>query len=654
MKELSLRQVTLKDHRLLSRENDNRSYLMELTNRNLLYNYELEATLVTDAHIPGDIHGGWESPTCQLRGHFLGHWLSAAAMHIAETGDRELKAKADVIVDELRRCQIHNGGRWAASIPEKYLHNIAQGKGIWAPHYTIHKTFMGLVDMYKFTGNETALKVADDFADWFVEWTEQFDRKQLDDILDYETGGMLEIWANLYEITGNDKYKTLMERYYRGRLFAPLIAGADPLTNMHANTTIPEVIAAAKIYDITGDEHYRKIAENYWNQAVTERGMYATGGQTNGEIWGPKMSLSARMGHKTQEHCTVYNMMRLADFLFRWTGKAEYADYIERNLFNGVMAQTYWHWEHTNGYEADSPKEGLIAYFLPMRAGAHKGWGSKTNDFFCCHGTMVQANAALNRYIYYLNNTNGKDDNNKDGSSKHELYVAQYFDSDAKFDINGKTVRLIQRRDPLTGSFHLSSTSNGKQTVNRTAAEYPHDPDTLQVYLQIECDEPVDLSIKVRIPWWITAPATVEYNNTLVATADPTISSFNSKGQDNDNGNASGSFITVGRTFSNGDVICVTMKKGITTYPLPDDSDTVAFLYGPEVLAGLVDEERIIYTGGKDPAELIVHENEREWGSWKSDFKITGQPRGIRFIPLNRIGYENYSIYFPITGSAIS
>ena len=116
MKEISFSNVTLKDQRLLARENDNRSYLMELTNRNLLYNSELEATLVTDANIPADIHGGWESPTCQLRGHFLGHWLSAAAMHIAETGDRELKAKADVIIDHLRKCQIHNGGRWAASI----------------------------------------------------------------------------------------------------------------------------------------------------------------------------------------------------------------------------------------------------------------------------------------------------------------------------------------------------------------------------------------------------------------------------------------------------------------------------------------------------------------------------------------------------------
>lgn len=615
--ELPLNKVTLYDGKLKAHENANRAYLMELTTRNLLYNYELEAAITHDANIPVDIHGGWESPTCQLRGHFLGHWLSAAAMHYAETGDRELKAKADVIVDRLKACQQSNGGQWVASIPEKYLHFIAKGQGIWAPHYTIHKTFMGLVDMYRFAGNETALELADNFADWFYEWSGRFDRNQMDNILDFETGGMLEIWVQLYDITGKEKYKTLMNRYYRGRLFEPLLNGEDPLTNMHANTTIPEVIAMAEAYEVTGQERYKDIVTAYWKCAVTDRGMLATGGQTNGEIWSPKMKLSKRLGRKAQEHCTVYNMMRLADYLFRWTRDAQYADYIERNLYNGVLAQTYWHWEHTNGYTPASSDFGLIAYFLPMKGGDHKSWGSKTNDFFCCHGSMVQANSALNRYMYYQDN--------------NELYVNMYFDSDASFEVNGQTVKLLQRRDPLTGSFHLSSTSNGKQTVNRTAAEYAEDPNTMQVYLQLETDSSVDMSVNVRIPWWITEAATVEKNNKLIAKAD--------KG---------GTFVKVNGTFENGDVICITMKMGITTYPLPDDENMVAFMYGPEVLAGLVDEERILYANGEDPARILVQENEREWGSWKNDFKTVNQDHGIHFIPINRVGYERYCVYFPI------
>lgn len=608
--------VNLTDGELIRRRNDNREYLMSLTNRNLLYNYEFEATLTHDACIPEGIHGGWESPTCQLRGHFLGHWLSAAAMLIRDTGDIELKAKADTIVKRLADCQEANGGQWVASIPEKYLYRIAAGKGIWAPHYTIHKTFMGLVDMYRFTGNELALTIADNFADWFVDWTDSFSREQMDNILDFETGGMLEIWVQLYDITGKKKYKTLMERYYRGRLFDALTNGEDPLTNMHANTTIPEVLGAAAAYEVTSDTRYRDIVLAYWKEAVTDRGMYATGGQTNGEIWSPKNALSERLGMKTQEHCTVYNMMRLADYMFRWTGQAQYADYIERNLYNGVMAQTYWHWEYTNGYTTDKPGEGLIAYFLPMRAGSHKGWGTRTDSFYCCHGSMVQANGLLNSYIYY-----------QDGSS---IYINQYHDSEASFLVNDTNVKIIQRRDPLTGSFHLSSTSNGKQTVNRTAAANPHNPDTLQVYLQIEASASTDMTIKVRIPWWINKAATVEVNNETVATVTE-----------------GGCFVDIDRTWNDQDVICVTMFMGIHTYPLPDNPDKVAFMYGPEVLAGLCKEERtLLYTS--EPEEILVSDNEREWGSWKSEFITTGQERSIRFLPINKIGHDRYCIYFPI------
>ncbi|MBQ2557501.1 MAG: glycoside hydrolase family 127 protein, partial [Lachnospiraceae bacterium] len=146
MKALTGKSVKLTDGTLLARELRNREYLLELTNAGLLQNYYQEAGLAQNFGAKAMAHHGWEDPSCQLRGHFLGHYLSACAMRIAETGDGELKAKADAIVHELARCQEENGGQWAASIPEKYLAWIARGKQVWAPHYTVHKTFMGLVD----------------------------------------------------------------------------------------------------------------------------------------------------------------------------------------------------------------------------------------------------------------------------------------------------------------------------------------------------------------------------------------------------------------------------------------------------------------------------------------------------------------------------
>ncbi|MFD2878155.1 beta-L-arabinofuranosidase domain-containing protein [Paenibacillus rhizoplanae] len=206
MRELKGKQVILQDHDLKRREEANRRYLMKLTNDNLLFNYKVEAGRYDGRDIPEDAHGGdGRRQSARSADIFLGHWLSAAAIRYHETGDLELKLKADLILDELAECQKDNGGQWAAPIPEKYLHWVAQGKAIWAPQYNIHKLFMGLVDMHQFTGSQKALDIADRFADWFVAWSSTFTREKFDDILDMETGGMLEAWADLLELTGNEK-----------------------------------------------------------------------------------------------------------------------------------------------------------------------------------------------------------------------------------------------------------------------------------------------------------------------------------------------------------------------------------------------------------------------------------------------------------------
>lgn len=618
LKELTGTNIRLLDPELLRREAENRSYMMHLENRFLLLNFNLEAGRDTSADVIEGMHGGWEFPTCQLRGHFPGHWLSAAAIHFHATGDGELKAKADAIVHELAECQKENGGEWVGPIPEKYLYRIAAGKQVWAPHYTIHKVFMGLLDMYEYAGNTEALSVAEHFADWFYKWSAAYSREEFDDILDFETGGMLEIWVQLYEITGKEKYRQLMDRYYRGRLFDPLLRGEDVLTNMHANTTIPEVIGCARAYDVTGEEKWRKIAESYWDLAVTKRGAYATGGQTCGEIWSPMQKLSARLGQKGQEHCTVYNMMRLAGFLFRWTADPAYLDYQEKLLYNGIMAQGYWESTLSHGFTSPYPSRGLLTYFLPMHAGARKGWSSKTGDFFCCHGTLVQANAAFNRGIYYQ----------KDNT----LYICQYRDSELSFTVNEAPVTLVQKADPLTGSAHLSSDSSARQSVLEDTRKYPSNPDCLVPCLQIRTAKETEFTLMIRIPEWVSGEAAISVNGAEIW-----------------RGLSDAGFVSLPGIWKDGDTVRILLPRALHSCTLPDRKDMAAFLYGPVVLAGLCEEERLLHV--PDPARpetILVHDNEREWGSWKSTFRTTGQERGMRFVPLHEVGYDAYSIYFPI------
>jgi len=577
------RNVQLQRSVFQSRFDLNYRYLMSLKEENLLQNYYQEAGLWAPRQHPEGIHWGWESPTCQVRGHFLGHWLSAAARIWAHTGDAQIKAKADHIVAELARCQRENGGEWAGSIPPTYLEWIARGKAVWAPHYTLHKTMMGLIEMHTLAGNAQALEIMQRWAEWFYRWTGQFSRAQMDDILDVETGGMLEVWADLYALTGDPRHLELLRRYDRPRLFQPLLDGQDPLTNKHANTTIPEVQGAARAWEVTGEARWREIVEAYWRCAVTDRGYYCTGGQTCGEVWTPPYEFAARLGDKNQEHCVVYNMMRLADYLFRWTGDASYADYRERNLYNGILAQQH-------------PRTGMITYFLPLQAGARKTWGTPTDHFWCCHGSLVQAHASHADGIYYAG---------EDG-----LTIAQYIPSTLHWEWQGVPVEVSLTPDPQ---------------IART-----HRPDAVAVRVSVRAAQPVAFALHVRLPWWLSATPTIAVN-----------------GARQDVPHAPTSFVALQRTWHE-DEVYIALPKRPYTCPLPDAPEMVAFMDGPVVLAGLCDEEITLCGDPAHPEAILTPDNEREWAYWRYDYRTRGQPRNIRFTPLHEVVDERYTVYFPL------
>jgi hypothetical protein len=562
----------------------NLAYLGRLTDDNLLRAHRFEAGLWAcyDGK-PENIHWGWDAPMSQLRGQFLGHWMSAAAHVVAATGDGVLKARIDRQVAAIALCQEENGGEWAGTIPEKYLHWIAQGKEVWAPQYVIHKGLMGLIDAYRLAGNEQALDIVVKFARWFARWTSSFSREHMDDILDFETGGMLESWADLYGITGDEEHLALIYKYDRPRLFDRLLAGEDALTNFHANTTIPEVVGAARAWEVTGDPRWRSVVEAYWKSAVTDRGFYCTGGQTCGEIWTPPGEMSARLSDKNQEHCVVYNMMRLSGFLQRWTGDPTFADYYERSFYNGILAQ-------------QNRATGMVTYFLPFHAGARKRWGTETNDFWCCHGTLVQAHTLHNSAIYFEDDAG--------------LVVSQQIPSELTWDRHGVEVRVKLTDDPMT--------------------EEAHRPMRSAYDLEVSCAEPVEFDLRVRVPWWIAGEAVVTVDGEPAARgAEPS------------------SFLSVKRKWTQAR-IHVDLPKNLYACPLPDDAETVAFMEGPVVLAGLSEHERILNGDPGKPEEVLTADAEREWKTWLVRYRTRNADPGVRFVPLYEVRDEPYTVYYRV------
>ncbi|OLT05193.1 hypothetical protein BJF90_19890 [Pseudonocardia sp. CNS-004] len=586
----------------------NREYLASLRDENLLQNHYIEAGIgdrlwhlqvsSSDARKRGeDRHWGWETPAGQLRGHFVGHWLSAAAREAAAEGDGLLRARVDDVVAGLERCQRENGGEWVFAVPPAFLDRIAAGKPVWAPQYSIHKTLMGLVDTARDLHHDAAREIARRAGHWFARWSAQFDRDRFDDILDVETGGMLEVWADLLDLTGEDVFRELLDRYYRRRLFDPLVAGVDVLTNMHANTTIPEVLGAARAFEVTGEKRWADVVHAYWRCAVTERGTFCTGGQTAGEIWTPPFELAARRGAKNQEHCTVYNMIRLADVLFCWTGEKGYLDYIERNLYNGILAQQH-------------PATGMVSYFLPLNGGARKNWGSPTEDFWCCHGTLVQAHTRHSSLVFY-----------QDASDA--IVVAQYVPAVLETTRGGSAVRIVLER--------RETAERVGPDANAGASGARHRPDSWGVGITVTSERDVPLRLRLRIPVWVDGPPVVTHNGDVVSRTE-------------------GGFLQVDHAGGRS-VVELTLPHRLRVDPVPDEPATVAFVEGPVVLAGLCDRETTLIGEVEEPTSLLVPDDERQWAQWLPGYRTVGQPHSIRFVPLHEVREEPYTVYFPVTSS---
>lgn len=599
LKKLDVGKVHLMPGLFKEREEVNRNYLMELKLQGLLQNFYLEAGIV----MPGlqvmenpehaELHWGWEAPTCQLRGHFTGHFMSAASMLVAVNGDYELKAKLYKIIDELEKCQQLNHGGWLGSIPEKFFDKLEREEYVWSPQYVMHKTLMGLMHAYQYVGNTKALELLDKLSDWYMEWTAKMAEVNPHAVYAGEEGGMLEVWATLYELTGMEKYRELAERYSHPSLFQKLLDGKDALTNCHENASIPWAHGAAKMYEITGDEKWKRITELFWKNAVTDRGEYCTGAQGAGEYWVPPHMQGQFLGDRNQEFCTVYNMVRLADYLYRFTGDTAYADYIERNLYNGFLAQQH-------------KEMGTPTYFLPMNPGSRKKWGSKTRDFWCCHGTMVQAQTLYPSLCYYQD------------TEKERIVVSQYIPSAASFGTGDEKIKISQCVDMKYYNEQAFFDEKDESQMSRWLLKF-----TVQAKKHF--------TLAFRVPGWVRENPVVKIG-----------------GEELKDLHIQNGYLEIEREWGE-DEISLYFPAELTLSALPDMPDTVAVMEGPIVLTGLCDTDQGLILKEGDIKKVMRPKYEHMYSvfPWKqSTYRTTGQPENVEFVPVYDITDEAYTMYF--------
>ncbi|NLH18242.1 MAG: glycoside hydrolase family 127 protein, partial [Phycisphaerae bacterium] len=378
-----LEEVRLLDGPFKHAQELDRQYLLSLDTDRLLHTFRLNAGLPSNAKPLG----GWEEPNCELRGHFTGHYLTACALMYAATGDEQLKSKGRAVVAGLAECQAKSPNGFLSAYPESFIDRVEAPSQVWAPYYTLHKIYAGLMDMYVYCDDEQALEICKKFADWAIERNSKLSDERMERMLGTEHGGMNEALANLYGLTGEKKYLDISLRFNHKALLVPASEKRDNLTGLHANTQIPKFIGHARQYELTGREDLKTASLFFWDTVVNERS-YVIGGHSDGEMFSPKERLSTAFGPSTTETCNTYNVLKLTRHLYSWDPQVRYGDYCERAIYNHILC-------------SQNPETGMMCYYVPLRPGSHKEYNTPTASFWCCTGTGVENHAKYGDSIYF-------------------------------------------------------------------------------------------------------------------------------------------------------------------------------------------------------------------------------------------------------------
>jgi DUF1680 family protein len=363
------------------------SYLLSLDPDRLLHTFRLNAGLPTSA----TPLGGWEAPGVELRGHSLGHYLSACALMTEATGDERLRQRALAVVAELRKVRLALASRgshagYLSAFPEEFFDRLEARQGVWAPYYTLHKIMAGLRDVHRVTGDPEALEILRGMARWVGYRASRLDDAAWQALLETEFGGMEEVLSDLYVTTGDAEHLRLARLFDHRVLFDVLATGADPLDGLHANTQIPKAIGAARDCALTRAARYCAVADALWKHVALERS-YVIGGHSEYEYFSPLVHFSRHLGVKTAETCNTYNMLKLTWQLFEHDGDPSRLDFYARALFNHILA-------------SQDPRTGMVSYHLALSPGAWRTYATRNDSFWCCVGTGMENPARYGDAIY--------------------------------------------------------------------------------------------------------------------------------------------------------------------------------------------------------------------------------------------------------------
>ena len=390
--EFPLGDITLLDSPLKRARDLNIKTLLQYDCDRLLAPYLKEAGLTPK----GKSYPNWDG----LDGHVGGHYLTAMAINAA-TGDKECQKRMDYFISELQACADANaknhpawGKGYVGGVPgsDRVWGDFKKGDfsayyGSWVPFYNIHKMYAGLRDAWLYCGNEQARLLFLGFCDWAIDLTAELSDTQMEHLLDTEHGGMNEVLADAYAITGEQKYLHAARRFSHRRLLNPLMQRRDCLDNMHANTQVPKVIGFERIAELGGDEAYHTAGAFFWDIVTGERSL-AFGGNSRREHFPSKEACKDFVEDiDGPESCNTNNMLKLTEDLHRRNPEARFADFYELAMFNHILSTQH-------------PEHGGYVYFTSARPRHYRNYSAPNEAMWCCVGTGMENHGKYGQFVY--------------------------------------------------------------------------------------------------------------------------------------------------------------------------------------------------------------------------------------------------------------
>jgi DUF1680 family protein len=546
-------------------------------------------------------------------GTLVGHYLTAISKMYAGTGEEELRKRAHYIIDELERLQAANGGQYIGvrNSKEQVQEKLFDAEELEAAHGHVNGLDQFLYCWHKITA------------------------------------GLIDAHVHF----GNEKALPIAARYadWYVERFAHM---DDEKFQTHLKMENGGILEALVwLYALTGEQKYLNLARRFDHKRdmdpLARREDRLQGLHANTVI--PKVTgaavlyeFSGRERYATISEFFWQRMVKARafitggvdyqEFLMSPGTEAAYLDYdsnesccvynlqkLTRHLFSWQPRAEYMDYYERALYNhvlATQDPDGLgrYAYFSGLKPGDFKVYSTSYDSMWCCVKTGMENHARHGNSIYF----HGED----------TLWLNLFIPS--VLDWKEKGITLRQETDF---------------------------PESDRVTVRIEAQQAQEFSLKLRVPHWVADDVEVRIN-----------------GEKQDVPTRPRSYLTLKRTWKDGDVIDYRVPMKVQLYRARDDRSVVSLLYGPIVLAGLwggafmpgddtcEGSPHVCFLGEASQPVPVLLEGAGDPSSWVQPVKKspllfrtvnTHNRKEVFLAPIHRVHHQRYSVYWKLVDPAL-